>query len=293
MWIKPWTLKEGCLIGAGLIIAGLMLELSVGPVVWDAFSWPVNGIVLVGFLVMIAIMHLLRRQVYAFSFLSTYAAAIPAIAFAVILTLVMGLTRQTVNGTGINDMLSFWPFVLIYVYIAVIIGLGLFLALTCATLGNADMQRLKMITAVGEPEWRVIDENQQVKELDLAIELQQFIMEQYDDGSPKRFASEVNIMTKSGKNIHTVIDVNKPVEVEGWKIYQYGYDTAAGPQSQISIFEFVRDPWLPLVYIGIGLMLAGALCMFVLSQNQRKPNANGQVRSAEVSPDSSKKRVTP
>ena len=253
MWIKPWTLKEGCLIGAGLIIAGLMLELSVGPVVWDAFSWPVNGIVLVGFLVMIAIMHLLRRQVYAFSFLSTYAAAIPAIAFAVILTLVMGLTRQTVNGTWINDMLSFWPFVLIYVYIAVIIGLavlkrlghfqwkrdipfllnhlGLFLALTCATLGNADMQRLKMITAVGEPEWRVMDENQQVKELDLAIELQQFIMEQYDDGSPKRFASEVNIMTKSGKNIHTTIDVNKPVEVEGWKIYQYGYDTSASLSS--------------------------------------------------------------
>ena len=85
MWIKPWTLKEGCLIGAGLIIAGLMLELSVGPVVWDAFSWPVNGIVLVGFLVMIAIMHLLRRQVYAFSFLSTYAAAISAIAFAPIM----------------------------------------------------------------------------------------------------------------------------------------------------------------------------------------------------------------
>ena len=315
MWIKPWTLKEGCLIGAGLIIAGLMLELSVGPVVWDAFSWPVNGIVLAGLLVMIAIMHLLRRHVYAFSFLSTYAAAIPAIAFAVIMTLIMGLTRQTVNGTWMNDMLSFWPFVLIYVYIAVILGLavlkrlghfqwkrdipfllnhmGLFLALTCATLGNADMQRLKMITAVGEPEWRVMDENRQVKELDVAIELQKFIMEQYDDGSPKRFASEVNIMTKSGKNIHTTIDVNKPVEVEGWKIYQYGYDTAAGPQSQISIFELVRDPWLPLVYIGIGLMLAGALCMFVLSQNQRKPNANGQTRSAEVSPDSSNKRVTP
>ena len=291
MGIEPWTLEEGCLSGAGLVVAGLMLELSVGPVVWDAFSWPVNGIVLVGFLVMIALMHLLRRHVYAFSFLSTHAAAIPAIAFAVVLTLIMGLTRQTVNGTWMNDMLSFWPFVLIYVYIAVIIGLavlkrlshfqwkldipflmnhlGLFLALTCATLGNADMQRLKMITTVGEPEWRVMDENQQVKELDVAIELQKFIMEQYDDGSPKRFASEVNILTKSGKNFHTTIDVNKPAKVDGWKIYQYGYDTAAGPQSQISIFELVRDPWLPLVYIGIGLMLAGALCMFILSQRRQ------------------------
>ena len=293
MWIKPWTLKEGCLIGTGLIIAGLMLELSVGPVVWDVFSWPANCIVLVGLIVMIVLMHLLRRQVYAFSFLSTYTAAVPAIAFAVILTLIMGLTRQTVNGTWMNDMLSFWPFVLIYVYITVIIGLaalkrlrqfqwtrdipfllnhlGLFLALTCATLGNADMQRLKMIAAIGEPEWRVMDENHQIQELDVAIELQRFIMEQYDDGSPKRFASEVNILTKSGKNIHTTIDVNKPVEVDGWKIYQYGYDTAAGQQSRISIFELVCDPWLPAVYAGIFMMLAGALCMFVLTKKRVTP----------------------
>ena len=80
----------------------------------------------------------------------------------------------------------------------------------------------------------------------------------------------MNILTKGGENFHTTIDVNKPAEVDGWKIYQYGYDTAAGPQSQISIFEFVRDPWLPLVYIGIGMMLAGALCMFILSQRHVK-----------------------
>ena len=292
MWNKPWRLIEGILIAAGLIVAGLMLELSVGPVVWDAFSWPVNGIVLAGFLVMIVLMHLLRNHVYAFSFLSTYRAAIPAIAIAVVLTMIMGLTRQTVNGRWVNNMLTFWPFVLIYVYIAVILGLavlkrlthwqwkrdipfllnhlGLFLALTCATLGNADMQRLKMIAAVDEPEWRVMDENQQIKELDVAIELKKFIMEEYDDGTPKRFASEVNILTKGGENIHATIDVNKPAEVDGWKVYQYGYDTAAGAQSQISIFEFVRDPWLPLVYIGIGMMLAGALCMFILSQRHVK-----------------------
>ena len=292
MWNKPWGLREGFLIVAGLIIAGLMLELAAGSVVWDAFAWPVNVVVLVCFVAMIAAMHLLRRRVYAFNFLATYAAAIPAIAVAVALTMIMGLTRQTVNGSWVNNMLTFWPFVLVYVYLALILGLavlkrvghfrwkrdipfllnhlGLFLVMTCATLGNADMQRLKIIAAVDEPEWRAMDANQQLKELDLAIELKRFIMEQYEDGSPRRFASEVNIMTKSGKNIHTTIDVNKPVKVEGWKIYQYGYDTAAGPQSQISIFELVRDPWLPLVYIGIAMMLAGALCMFVLSQQHVK-----------------------
>ena len=36
MWTKPYGMKEGFLIGGGLIIAGLMLELSSGPGDWDA-----------------------------------------------------------------------------------------------------------------------------------------------------------------------------------------------------------------------------------------------------------------
>jgi len=297
MWTKPWTMKEGFLIGGGLIVAGLILELCVGPVVWEAFAWPANGIVLAGFLVIIIGMFLLRKKVYAFRFIGTYQAAIPTLIFAVVLTIIMGLTRQTVDGTWLNNMLTFWPFVLIYVYIAVILGqiilrrilnfhfsipnlkrdvpfllnhLGLFLAMTTATLGNADMQRLKMITVVGEPEWRALTKEGAIHEMPLAIELKKFIMETYDDGSPKRFASEIQILTKSGKNIETTIDVNKPAEVDGWKIYQYGYDTQMGAMSQISILELVSDPWLPLVYTGIYMMLGGAVCMFVFGSRRRR-----------------------
>ena len=282
-------MKEGFLIGGGLLAAGLALELSVGQVKWDAFAWPVNGYVFGGFLALIAIAFLLRKKVYAFQFIGTYQAAIPAMVYAVVLTIIMGLTRQKVGGSWLNDMLSFWPFVLIYVYIAVILGviilrrtvncplgrrtlatngtqelstvnlkrdipfllnhLGLFLALTTATLGNADMQRLKMITAIGEPEWRALDAN---------------------GGSPKRFASEIQILTKTKKNIETTVDVNKPYEVDGWKIYQYGYDTQMGAQSQISILELVSDPWLPLVYTGIYMMLAGAMCMFIFGKGVKR-----------------------
>ena len=280
-------------------MAGLALELSVGQVKWDAFAWPVNGYVFGGFLALIAIVFLLRKKVYAFQFLGTYQAAIPAMVYAVALTIIMGLTRQKVGGTWLNDMLSFWPFVLIYVYITVILGvttlkrlyqivnrqssnrkwfdlpfllnhLGLFLALTTATLGNADMQRLKMIVAVGEPEWRALDANGAVKEMPLAIELKRFIMETYDNGSPKRFASEIQILTKTKKNIETVVDVNKPYEVDGWKIYQYGYDTQRGAQSQISILELVSDPWLPLVYTGIFMMLAGTVLLILYTRWRMK-----------------------
>ena len=208
--------------------------------------------------------------------------------YAVALTIIMGLTRQQVGGTWLNNMLAFWPFVLIYVYIAVILGviilrrlkkmvngqwsmvndiafllnhLGLFMALVTATLGNADMQRVKMICAIGEPEWRALEQGGGIQEMPIAIELKKFIMETYDDGSPKRFASEIQILTKTGKNIETTVEVNKPYEVEGWKIYQYGYDTQMGAQSQISILELVSDPWLPLVYAGFYMMLAGAVIM--------------------------------
>ena len=293
---KHWTFKEGFLIGGGHIIAGLALQLSVGPVVWDAFAWPVNGIVLAGFMVMLTAMAYLRKKVYAFQWMTTYQAAIPAMVYAVVLTIIMGLTRQQVGGTWLNNILSFWPFVLIYVYIAVILGLvihrrlhkifrgkgsmkydipfmlnhlGLFIALTTATLGNADMQRVKMICGIGEPEWRALTQERAVKEMPLAIELKKFIMETYADGSPKRFASEIQILTKTGKNIETTVDVNKPYEVDGWKIYQYGYDTQMGAQSQISILELVSDPWLPFVYTGIYMMLAGAVCMFVIGGRKR------------------------
>lgn len=292
MWTKPWNMKEGFLIGGGLIIAGLALQLSVGHVAWDSFAWPANGIVLAGFLAIIAILFLLRKRVYAFQFVSTYQAAIPALVYAVVLTIIMGLIRQLKDGTWLNNMLSFWPFVLIYVYIAVILGviilrrlthlsswmrdvpfllnhLGLFVALTTATLGNADMQRVKMIITIGEPEWRALTQQGAVKEMPIAIELKKFIMETYDDGSPKRFASEIQILTKTGKNIETTVDVNKPYEVDGWKIYQYGYDTQMGAKSQISILEIVSDPWLPLVYTGICMMLAGAVCMFVIGGRRR------------------------
>ena len=292
MWTKPWTFKEGFLIGGGLIFAGLALELSVGPVMWDAFAWPANGIILAGFLALIALIFILGKKVYAFKFVSTYQAAIPALVYAVVLTIIMGLTRQLKDGTWLNNMLSFWPFVLIYVYMAVILGviilrrlmhlsswkrdvpfllnhLGLFIALITATLGNADMQRVKMITTVGEPEWRALTQQGVVKEMPIAIELKKFIMETYDDGSPKRFASEIQILTKTGKNIETTVDVNKPYEVDGWKIYQYGYDTQMGAQSQISILELVSDPWLPFVYTGIYMMLAGAVCMFVIGGRKR------------------------
>lgn len=79
---------------------------------------------------------------------------------------------------------------------------------------------------------------------------------------PKKFSSELNISTKSGKNIVTTIEVNRPFKIEGWTVYQLSYNTEMGRWSDLSVLELVRDPWLPVVYLGIFLMLGGAGFLF-------------------------------
>lgn len=40
MWSKPWSYKEGLAIGAGLLIIGILLQMTVGAINWDLFACP-------------------------------------------------------------------------------------------------------------------------------------------------------------------------------------------------------------------------------------------------------------
>lgn len=410
MWSKPWSYKEGLTIGAGLLIIGILLQMTVGAINWDLFACPVNVIVSVVYIIALIAMHLLRKRVYLFGWLSHYSAAVSALLWVVGMTVVMGLIRQAPSGhapnastdlLGFSQMIASWPFVLLYFWMVTALGLtilrasfpfkwrrlsfllnhiGLFVALIAATLGNADMQRLKMTTRMGNAEWRATDDKGQLVELPLAIELKDFTIDEYPpklmlidnetgrtlpekspvhllleedvsngnlqdwqltieqsipmaasvatedtlkftefhsmgatyavylkavnqknqltkegwvscgsflfpyramrldsltslvmpEREPQRFASEVKIYTQEGTITEGTIEVNRPMEVEGWKIYQLSYDETKGRWSDVSVFELVRDPWLPVVYAGIIMMMAGALCLFVNAQKRKE-----------------------
>ena len=410
MWSKPWSYKEGLAIGAGLLIIGILLQMTVGAINWDLFACPVNVVVSVVYITALIAMHLLRKRVYLFSWLSHYSAAVSALLWVVGMTVVMGLIRQAPSGhapnastdlLGFSQMIASWPFVLLYFWMVTALGLtilrasfpfkwrrlsfllnhiGLFVALIAATLGNADMQRLKMTTRMGNAEWRATDDKGHLVELPLAIELKDFTIDEYppklmlidnetgrtlpekspvhlllEEGvstgnlqdwqltieqsipmaasvatedtlkftefhsmgatyavylkavnqksrlakegwvscgsflfpyramrldsltslvmperEPQRFASEVKIYTQEGTITEGTIEVNRPMEVEGWKIYQLSYDETKGRWSDVSVFELVRDPWLPIVYAGIIMMMAGAICLFVNAQKRQE-----------------------
>ena len=128
MWNKPYSLKEGSAITVGLMLIGLILQFTIGPLEWGLFMWPANIIALTIFVALLLVVWLLRKHFYFCRFMTSMQAAVPAIAGAALLTIIMGLTRQLPEGRlpadpiGLTKMLNFWPFILVYVWMTAITG---------------------------------------------------------------------------------------------------------------------------------------------------------------------------
>lgn len=305
-------MREGFAFVAGLLLFGIVLQVALGPVRWEALAWPVNIFVLAAWLVLVGVFYALRRRVRFFEWMMHNGAGVPALVFALVLTLVMGLVTQGDPGRippamadslaaagmpqaasagatmpWLGRMLRFWPFALAWGWVVIISALaalnhllrwewrqipfvlnhlGVAVAITAAALGAPDKQDLRLMAFAGTPEWRAVDGNGQLVELGFSVTLNDFIMETYPDGTPKRFASEVTVVPGSGgvpaggEHVEGTIEVNRPLRFGGWRIYQHDYDKLSG---KYSVLELMRDPWLWAVYVGIFMMLAGAVCLML------------------------------
>ena len=245
MWNKPYTLKEGTAIAVGLSVTGELLQLTIGPLEWGIFVWPANLLVLGVFMALLFVICLLRKRYYFCRFITTVQAAVPTIVLAVLLTIVMGLTRQAAEGRpssdpiGLTKMLNFWPFILVYIWLTIIVGeaalhqlatfkwrklpsfvchIGLFVVLTCGTLGSADMQRLKMYCESGKPEWRGIDAWNNVHELPIAIQLEKFTIEEYP---PKLMMIDRQGIPQPSKRPESIVAYENIADgrLNGWDIH--------------------------------------------------------------------------
>lgn len=302
---------------------------------------------------------------------------------------------------GFKQMTTAWPFVLLYGLNLIVLGLatakrlhnfkwrsyafylnhfGLWLMLFAAGIGAGDIKKFVMYVQKGETEWRVYNNKGEPLDLDIAITLHNFIMEEYNPklaiinkyngdvipygrpeyyqinekrnsiqieewtlvvdkylheairqndslyiqtpmpgsmpaadisvtnnitgqtvsgwvtcGSfdqnikpleldslyavvmtkpePKRFASDITVYTRDSKDGHRkTIEVNHPLQVGDWTIYQYDYDQNLGKASMVSGFELVYDPWIYIVYVGCGLLALGSVCMLWVGNRKRKDN---------------------
>ncbi len=147
---------------------------------------------------------------------------------------------------------------------------GLWIALACGMFGAGDMVRARMAIEEGQAEAMVVDAQGRRGYLPFGIFLQRFFVEYHPGesgrpGAPKRFAAEVTILHPDKTVEDTRIEVNKPLRRGGWALYLTNYELSPTGQTDECLIEAIRDPWLPGVYAGIFLLLAGAVAMLFRS----------------------------
>lgn len=406
IWQFPWRYTESIFIVIGLVVVGFALQLTVGKVDFYRLSYPTN-VVIGGAIILFLFLFSFARKSQFYQWFSGVPFSVSLIGGLLALGILMGLIpqMQTLDPhshdiwtlLGVRQMTSCWAFVILYTVTLLSLGslivrrlirfdvkdyafyfnhIGLWLLLFASGLGAADLRRYVMYVNEGETEWRVYNDNGDILELPIAIELNDFIMEEYPPkltiidrqtgdaqpkgnpqyyqiderfpegqfgtwkftlkdyihqavrnsdstyaevpmpgatpaalleltdtqsgrtfshwicgGSlaqlymmipldetyamvmtqtePKRFVSDMVVYTEDGQTDSTMLEVNKPMKIGNWMIYQYGYDNAAGKASTYSSFELVYDPWLPAVYVGIVLLALGSVCL-MWSGNKKK-----------------------
>ncbi len=413
LWQSPWKYKESIIFLLGLLVIGILLQLIAGEFPYSILIYPVNlycGI----FIILGLILFSFRSTSQVYQWISGIPFSVTIIGFLLILTLIMGITPQLsfsgetehqdwISKLGFRNMTSSWPFVILYFFTLFSLGsliirrikkfswqdyafylnhVGLWIILFFAGLGATDIRRFEMHVEEGKTEWRVYNKNDEVLELPIAIQLNDFYMEEYEpklviidkkgtplpqknpvyfqidkkhpvgtlaegyeisvkkyihdamrkgdsyeaikmtgscpaafvtaknkktgkitegwvsSGSPyilyqslnltdnlllvmtqpepKKFVSDIVAYTKpkaekeEGKNIPYKLEVNYPLKIDDWTIYQYSYDTKAGKLSTYSSFELVYDPWVHYVYAGMVLLACGCICLLWKGNKKNK-----------------------
>jgi hypothetical protein len=277
-----------------IVAIGFALQVTVGNINFGLLHAPVN-IFIGGVIILSVTAFAFFRNTPVYQWFSGVSFSVTLLAAILLFCLFMGLIPQapvTADGNkeiytllGLRQITSSWPFALLYLTLLLSLGTlisrrligfrlkditfclnhaGLWILLFAAGLGTADHKQYSMYVQEGETVSYL---------LPFSIHLHDFDIEEYPLDSiqqihhaqpaPKSYISDVEVCWKNGQKAQARIEVNRPLNAGAWSIYQYGYDYKAGKYSKYSILLAVYDPWLCGVYVGIGLLAAGAAGMIL------------------------------
>ncbi len=81
-------------------------------------------------------------------------------------------------------------------------------------------------------------------------------------GPIKSFRSTIRLVEGETVGVEQTLEVNRPLKHKGYTFYQSGYNPR---DLSYTSFQVVKDPGVPVVYAGFGLMLAGLFIVFYLN----------------------------
>lgn len=134
--------------------------------------------------------------------------------------------------------------------------LGLLLALIAGFWGAPDT-RIMRTELMSEPTKTALCQSGEVVQLDYKLSLVDFKADYYENDTPSAYEAEVDI---DGRRV--VLRVNHPHRVAfGEHIYLTSFEQKA--EGTCCIVQIVRQPWRVVMFVGIVLLLAGAILIFI------------------------------
>lgn len=225
------------------------------------FRFPVSALLAGAFVLLVYVIHRYAGRSALVRFLSGRGSAIVSLSVLSALVLFEALWPGSVVGGVVFAVVAL--LFLICLGLSLLSGVkakrsgafilshvGIFIIVLASFFGSLDAERLSMALSEGsDPLGYAFDSRGVSSRLPMSVELKSFKIEYYKGSdSPKQYSSELIL---DGKVFET--GVNHPISYKGYFFYQQGFS------GDTSIIGVSRDPWLPMVYLGMLLLAAGSV----------------------------------
>lgn len=141
---------------------------------------------------------------------------------------------------------------------------GLWLALFAGFMGSAEEQTLRIPVFRANPNNEAFTSEGNMVYLEKPLQLTNFTVEHYPNGTPRRFFAEVSM---DGNPIH--LEVNQPYSAS-WAedYYLTSYDVHSA-EPEYCVVQIVREPLKYVMLLGIVMMLCGGLLLFLAGPDKQ------------------------
>lgn len=251
-----WGYSESFSFAFGLVIAGFIIEYFAGSAKIILPEWPINLIVIIGYLIITAVSYYFIKGIVV-KWMVSIPSAIAAVSTMTVLVLFMGFIPQNdgdgfATRIGLTHLTRSWPYLLLSFYLLTVLTFsifkrlrrpfnlkkiayllnhgGLWIVIVSASLGTGDLKRLNLYVEEGESERIAIDASRTQYKVPFEIKLHDFEMETY----PPKLALYSNmtgelVKSKADKNpISVAPELN--TSVGDWEIEVKEYYPDAIPE---------------------------------------------------------------
>lgn len=265
------SLAESLKRCALLFVAGMTLQLSLGPVPDGLFKFPIGLILALNYVYLLILCHHYDDRWKFVKSLSSRWNMVASFCCLSVLLLVFGLTRQDGNQSGLTGVLGFrdmrnsWIFGLFFTYFTTSLGLkairdishgnnlavaifhvAVFCVFTAGIFGFSDKRKVRVVLETGRFQTTGVNYDGETEALPFGIGLRRFTLSEY---SPKLYLAD----TKEGKLSKEYVSVEtgtREAAIGEWsvRVSENIADAAYSPDDS-SYTEMKHVGTMPAIYV--------------------------------------------